>query len=122
MGKSPQYEIDDFTTKAAYNIDLFQGEGEEKKVNVGKSSADTEMKEDGKKSSKKNKTPKKEGEKSDAEGDSGSSSSDSEGSSSGSQGAAGADTPAQHIEVPASVITRFFGKKESLTNYLANIN
>ena len=79
------------------------------------------MKEEGKKASKK-KSPKKKdgGDGDDAEEDSGSSSSESEGSSSGSQG--GAETQAQHIEVPATVITRFFGKKECLTNYLANIN
>jgi len=123
MGQSPKYEIDDFATKAeAYNIDLFQGEGEEKKVDVGKSGADAEMKEDGKRSSKKSKKSPKKDAGDDGEEGSGSSSSDSEGSSSGSQGGAAAETQAQHIEVPASVITRFFGKKESLTNYLANIN
>ena len=35
LSDEPKYEIDDFSNKAAYNIDLFQGEGEEKKVNVG---------------------------------------------------------------------------------------
>ena len=120
MGTSPKYDIDDFDKATKYNIDLFQGEGEEKKVNVGKSGGDVEMKEE-KKSSKKSKGPKKDkkDDGSDGEGDSGSSSSDSNSSSSESQKG---DEAAAQIEVPASVIQRFFGKKESLSNYLAGIN
>ena len=122
MGTSPKYEIDDFTTKTAYNIDLFQGDGEEKKVKIGKSGGDVEMKED-KKQSKKHKGERKSSagkEGSDDDEESGSSSSDSNSSSSDSQ--KNVEAPAQHIEVPASVIQRFFSKKESLTNYLTNVN
>ena len=78
------------------------------------------MKEE-KKSSKKSRSPRKRDDDKSG-GENSSSSSDSEGSSSDSEQSVD-DTPVKNttIEVPASVIQRFFTKKASLTSYLVTM-
>ena len=73
------------------------------------------------------KTQKRNRKQADEESDgSGDDSSSSSGSNSSSSDSNENETPAksvtEHIEVPVSVVQRFFSKREVLTNYLLQVN
>ena len=141
IAKSPSYEIEDASgfqmsdsqyqsdiqsttgkpkTKTAYNIDLFSTGQEEQKPKGKKKSKDVEMQEEGK-TQKRNR--KQAEEESDGSGDDSSSSSGSNSSSSDSnENETPAKSVTEHIEVPVSVVQRFFSKREVLTNYLLQVN
>ena len=106
--------------KTAYNIDLFSSNQEESKTKGRKKSRDVDMQEESK-DQKKTKVRAEDG--SDGSGDGSSSSSGSNSSSSDSDINEEANKPAtEHIEVPVSVVQRFFSKKEVLTSYLQKVN
>ena len=132
IAKSPSYEIEDgsgfemsdkqFSSsmspkpKTAYNIDLFSSNQEESKTKGRKKSRDVDMQEESKDQKK---TKVRAEDVSDGSGEGSSSSSGSNSSSSDSDINEEANKPAtEHIEVPVSVVQRFFSKKEVLTSYL----